>query len=588
MPITQIPSQQILDGGIQRADLCTAGVGGTNVIAKALQGVGIQLSSTGGDAGTGDVTVNLAQIAAGSVLGNSSGATLAPSAITAWTNPPWLTSLPWSKITGTPTTVAGYGITDSDPALTGDVTKAANSTVTALANIPNTTPAAGSIAMAQIASPTSPASGAKLYVDSTSKAFCSKDQAGNIGHVVRTQAVTAKNWINGINDDGSISIGQPTWNDLFGTPTTLAGYGIASPLPIAQGGTGATTGAEPPLGNPATSGWILSSTTGGVRSWIAPPSGGGTITLTGDVTGSGTSSINAQIASGVVGSNEINNAQDLAMTVAQSIALSDAGTTTAPIAFTLKHLTSGTPAAGMGVNMTFQAETTSLSARTLGDITYSWIDATEATRTTKLVIRGQANGLFGSNSLTMFSSGSGPSLALGSAGDPGAGWMNVPTGYKTNGTQIGYKDLSTSPAFASYNSPTATNPTGNSSGANVFLMQGLGGAAKITPAITGKVLIIITGSVANSVASGYAFTVLYYGTGTAPANNAASTGTSTGAQSNYVGSTGTATMTVPFCLTALVTGLAVGTQYWMDVGVNRNSTGVASLTGVTVTAIEIP
>lgn len=50
---------------------------------------------------------------------------------------------------------------------------------------------------------------------------------------------------------------------------------------------------EPALGNPGTSGWVLSSTSAGVRSWIAMTGGGGggTITLSGDVTGAGTNAI---------------------------------------------------------------------------------------------------------------------------------------------------------------------------------------------------------------------------------------------------------------------------------------------------------
>lgn len=54
---------------------------------------------------------------------------------------------------------------------------------------------------------------------------------------------------------------------------------------------------EPGLGNPSVSGYVLSSTTGGVRSWIAMAGGGGgTITLSGGVTGSGTSSIVTTVA----------------------------------------------------------------------------------------------------------------------------------------------------------------------------------------------------------------------------------------------------------------------------------------------------
>src|SRR5437762_1544613 len=55
---TQIPGDQVGDGTIQRVDLDTT-TAGEAVIAKAIAGTGISLSSTGVDAGTGDVTLNL-------------------------------------------------------------------------------------------------------------------------------------------------------------------------------------------------------------------------------------------------------------------------------------------------------------------------------------------------------------------------------------------------------------------------------------------------------------------------------------------------------------------------------------------------
>ncbi len=260
MPATQVTGQQILDGSVQRTDRCVSGPAGTNVIAKAIQGSGIQLNASGAEAGTGDVTIGLAQIVAASILGNSGPSPSVPAAITAWANPSWLTSLPWSKITGTPTTLAGYGITDAvNPAFTGDVTKAAGGTVTALANIPSGTPAAGRIDMAPITSPTAPVGAASLYVDTVTKNFCSKDPSGNISHCVRTKPFASKQYLTFINDDGTVGQQQPIWGDITGTPTTLAGYGI--------------TNAEPALGNPSTSGFVLSSTTAGVRSWIAPTTG---------------------------------------------------------------------------------------------------------------------------------------------------------------------------------------------------------------------------------------------------------------------------------------------------------------------------
>jgi len=51
------------------------------------------------------------------------------------------------------------------------------------------------------------------------------------------------------------------WSKVSGTPSTLSGYGITNAL-------------EPALGNPTTNGYVLSSTTGGTRSWIAQSGGG--------------------------------------------------------------------------------------------------------------------------------------------------------------------------------------------------------------------------------------------------------------------------------------------------------------------------
>jgi hypothetical protein len=57
MAITSIRGKQIVDGSVQRADLDTTTVGQA-VAAKLVQGTNIALSSTGADAGTGDVTIS--------------------------------------------------------------------------------------------------------------------------------------------------------------------------------------------------------------------------------------------------------------------------------------------------------------------------------------------------------------------------------------------------------------------------------------------------------------------------------------------------------------------------------------------------
>ena len=87
-----------------------------------------------------------------------------------------------------------------------------------------------------------------------------------------------------ITNDTNITLtlgGTPT--DALLKPFSLT-LGWTGTLSITRGGTGSGTasgalsnlGGEPALGNPSTNGYILSSTTAGVRSWVAPPTGGGT------------------------------------------------------------------------------------------------------------------------------------------------------------------------------------------------------------------------------------------------------------------------------------------------------------------------
>jgi hypothetical protein len=69
MPATTARPEQVRgyagtagDFDVTRADLrVNSASAGTNVIAKAIQGIGILLSSTGADAGTGDVTISISQ-----------------------------------------------------------------------------------------------------------------------------------------------------------------------------------------------------------------------------------------------------------------------------------------------------------------------------------------------------------------------------------------------------------------------------------------------------------------------------------------------------------------------------------------------
>jgi hypothetical protein len=91
------------------------------------------------------------------------------------------------------------------PALTGDVTTAAGSCATSLVNIPNLVPMAGSILATAIAAPSTPAAGkAKIYVDSTSKQLCDKDDAG-VAHCAGSASVNPTSGTVPVNTSGTFA-----------------------------------------------------------------------------------------------------------------------------------------------------------------------------------------------------------------------------------------------------------------------------------------------------------------------------------------------------------------------------------------------
>lgn len=136
------------------------------------------------------------------------------------------------------------------PALTGDVTEAIGTGVTALTNIPNDTTQAGDILATNITAPATPASGkTRTYIDSTSKNFAAKNDAGTVNHGVQTKAAAAHNFLTSIADDGSSVLAQPAASDVTGL-ATVATSGSATDL---------TTGTLPAGRLPALTGDVSSS-----------------------------------------------------------------------------------------------------------------------------------------------------------------------------------------------------------------------------------------------------------------------------------------------------------------------------------------
>ena len=103
----------------------------------------------------------------------------------------------------------------------------------------------------------------------------------------------------------------------------------------------------------------------------------------------------------------------------------------------------------------------------------------------------------------------------------------------------------------------AASPSGTTS--TTFVMMGL--AASFKPAAFGSALVTISGYVLNT-GTDVSRVQGAYGTGTAPTNGAAATGTLFG---QFVQATNsTAAGSLPFTFQGKITGLTVGTTYWID------------------------
>lgn len=129
---------------------------------------------------------------------------------------------------------------------------------------------------------------------------------------------------------------------------------------------------------------------------------------------------------------------------------------------------------------------------------------------------------------------------------------------------------------------TPGDPTGTSSATAVMM----GFAGSITPGGSGKIMITITGDVQSTSSTGGAILQIRYGTGTAPANGAAVTGTLAG---NVVKLTEVEVSpdAYPFTCIGIVSGLTLSTAYWIDLAIAANSAGTASPKDINIAAFEI-
>jgi hypothetical protein len=117
------------------------------------------------------------------------------------------------------------------------------------------------------------------------------------------------------------------------------------------------------------------------------------------------------------------------------------------------------------------------------------------------------------------------------------------------------------------------NPTNTTS--TTLVMMGLGSTCKLTPVYSGRIQLDFTGDLGFNGASGLDEGIeyqIFFGTGTAPANGAATTGTALGSQKEAL-VLGQTTGFLPFSGGGIMTGLTVGTAVWFDIAIK---TGLAA------------
>jgi len=127
-----------------------------------------------------------------------------------------------------------------------------------------------------------------------------------------------------------------------------------------------------------------------------------------------------------------------------------------------------------------------------------------------------------------------------------------------------------------------SNPTGTTN--TTGLMMGL--AVAFTPTRSGIIVVQVEGQMTNQTVSDGAKTTLYYGTGTAPANAAAITGTAAG-QPSQIDAVPTAAKKWPFGITTIISGLTLNTAIWLDLALAAITGGTANLYGLELVIYEL-
>jgi hypothetical protein len=145
-----------------------------------------------------------------------------------------------------------------------------------------------------------------------------------------------------------------------------------------------------------------------------------------------------------------------------------------------------------------------------------------------------------------------------------------------DGTKWQLSFLSGATAFVNAAAPTATAST-------TSVMMGMN--LTVTPTRSGTLVISGSGQMANGTINDGATVQLYYGTGAAPTNGAAVSGTALGSPQTHTSLV--AADTAGWSFTIPLSNATIGTTYWIDVALKAVTGGSASVTGVNLAVVEL-
>lgn len=101
------------------------------------------------------------------------------------------------------------------------------------------------------------------------------------------------------------------------------------------------------------------------------------------------------------------------------------------------NASSGTPGANFGTSIIFRAEDSTTDDQSLGLIQATWVNPTHGTATSRFTIGGLLNaGSAAAGIMSLYGTGGVDFAISGATNDPGAGYLNVATGYKVAGTEF--------------------------------------------------------------------------------------------------------------------------------------------------------